>query len=323
VSDHTITHPLVDLDERAFPRRFYAWVAERFPLANGLLFFVVYAAALLLGRRSGGGPVELRLGDAVGFGAFWAFFLMLRVFDEHKDYALDCRLYPERVLQRGLITLGHLKVVGALAIAAQLALSIGQDGGVGPVTVRWLVVLGWSLLMLREFFVRAWLGRHLVIYAASHMIVTPLSILWIAQLGAGGGHLDGAVWAYAAMSFLFGFCFEIARKMKSPAEERADVDTYTRLFGVGAVALVVGLLWLGATGLLALVLVLSGVAGPASPLLWAGAGVLGAPSLWALARFARTPTPTTAKLAQAVVGLSMLTANGLIVAALLRQGGGR
>jgi hypothetical protein len=33
--------------------------------------------------------------------------------------------------------------------------------------------------------------------------------------------------------------------------------------------------------------------------------------------------PATAKLAQAVVGLSMLAANGLIVAALLHQGGGR
>ena len=78
--------------------------------------------------------------------------------------------------------------------------------------------------MLREFFVPRWLERHLVVYAGSHMLVTPLAMLWMAQLGAGDAPLDRAVWAYAAMSFLFGFCFEIARKMKAPAEERDGVD---------------------------------------------------------------------------------------------------
>jgi 4-hydroxybenzoate polyprenyltransferase len=306
--------------DSSFARRFYGWIEERFPLANGLLFFVVYAAALILGRHAGGGRVALHASDLFGFAAAWSFFLMLRVFDEHKDYAQDCRLYPERVLSRGLITLRHLKIVGALAIAVQLGVSLWHDGGIGPVTLRWLVVLGFSLLMLREFFVRQWLSRHLVVYAASHMIVTPLSILWMAQMGAGGARLDAGTWAYAGMSFLFGFCFEIARKMKAPSEERAGVDTYTRLFGVWRVAFTVAVLWALATTALALILILTGV-DAASPLLWAGVVALAVPSLVVLERFAHRPSPKAAKLAQAVVGLSMLIANGSLVGTLIARGG--
>ncbi len=293
----------------------WAWMQERFPLANGLLFFVVYAAALLLGRSAGGGPVALRFADLGGFAAAWAFFLMLRVFDEHKDYANDCRLYPERVLSRGLVTLGQLKVVGALAIAVQLGVSLAVDGGVGPVTLRWLVVMGWSALMLREFFVGEWLKRHLVVYAVSHMIVTPLSILWLAQMGAGGAALGGRVWAYADMSFLFGFCFEIARKMKAPADERLGVETYTSLFGVWRAAFAVSVLWALASVTLGFILIAAGVAAT-SPVLWAGVTALALPSSLALERFAHRPTARAAKLAQAVVGLSMLVANGVIAGAL-------
>src|SRR2546421_12460953 len=98
--------------ETSFVRRFLSWVHERFPLANGLLYLPLYLAALLLGRRGG----ALEPFDAFGFAAAWSFFLMLRVFDEHKDFDSDRALYPQRVLQRGLVTLRHLKIVGVAAI---------------------------------------------------------------------------------------------------------------------------------------------------------------------------------------------------------------
>ena len=202
----------------------------------------------------------------------------------------------------------------------QLAASLARDGGVGPVTLRWLVVMGFSLLMLREFFVHQWLSRHLVLYAASHMIVTPLSMLWLAQMGTGGAPLGRGVWLYAGMSFLFGFCFEIARKMKAPSQERAEVDTYTRLFGVRPVAITVAILWSLATATLVVILRGLGV-DMTTPALWGGVAVLTGPALVALARFARTPTPPAAKLAEALVGLSMLMANATLVGVLLLGGG--
>lgn len=305
--------------ESPLPRRLLAWAEERFPAANGILAAAVFASAALLGRHAAGGRATLQLRDLAGYAAAFSFFLMLRVFDEHKDYVNDCRLYPERVLSRGLVTLSHLKVVGAIAIALQLGVSVALDGGVGAATLRWLLTLGWSLLMLREFFVPRWLERRLVVYAALHMLVTPLSIPWMAQLGAGQAPLDRAVWAYAAMSFLFGFCFEIARKMKAPTEERAGVVTYTSLFGVFNVTLTVAILWSLTTVALGLVLVLSGVSGRA-PGLWVGLVALALPAPIAVERLAHRPSPRAAKQAQAVVGVSLLAANAALAITLLVRG---
>ena len=303
--------------EAPLPRRLVAWMEERFPLANGLLAGVVYASALLLGRHAAGARTTFALGDLAGYAAAFCFFLMLRVFDEHKDFANDCRLYPERVLSRGLVTLRHLKVLGAVAIAVQLAVSATHGGAA---TLRWLVVMAWSLLMLREFFVPRWLSRHLLVYAGSHMLVTPLAVLWMAQLGAGDASLDRAAWAYAVMSLLFGFCFEIARKMKAPAEERDGVITYTSLYGVFPVTLSVAVLWAASTAALAVVLVLAGVP-VGSPWLWTGIVALALPAPIALERMAHAPTPAAGKGAQAIVGVSLLVANLALATVLLVRGG--
>lgn len=302
-------------------RRLYAWMEERFPPANALLAAVIYVSAALLGRRAAGARATLHLGDLAGYAATLGFFLMLRVFDEHKDFANDCRLYPERVLSRGLVTLRHLKLVGAIAVAVQLVGTLVVGGGGGAATLRWLAAMAWSLLMLREFFVPRWLERHFVVYAVSHMLVTPLSILWLAELGAGGAPLDRAVWAYAAMSLLFGFCFEIARKMKAPPEERAGVTTYTSLYGVFTVTLAVAVLWSFSTVALGLVLVFSGVSGR-SPALGIGLLALALPAAIALERLAHRCTPAAAKLAQAIVGASLLAANTALAVTLLARGAG-
>jgi 4-hydroxybenzoate polyprenyltransferase len=302
--------------EAPLARRLYAWMEERFPFANGLLAAVIYGSALLLGRHAAGARTVLALGDLAGYAAALGFFLMLRVFDEHKDFANDCRLYPERVLSRGIVTLRHLKVLGGVAVAVQLAVSAAHGA---TATVRWLVVIAWSLLMLREFFVPRWLQRHLVVYAVSHMLVTPLAVLWMAQLGAGDAPLDHAVWAYAVMALLFGFCFELARKMKAPAEERDGVTTYTSLYGVFAVSLTVAVLWATSTVTLGLVLVLCRVPGD-SPWLWLGIVALALPAPIALERLAHRPTPAAAKLAQAMVGVSLLAANVALATVLLARG---
>ena len=62
---------------------------ERFPLENAVLFVVLYVAALSVGRTlTTTGPITWTLIDALAFVAVWSFFLMLRVFDEHKDLSL-------------------------------------------------------------------------------------------------------------------------------------------------------------------------------------------------------------------------------------------
>jgi 4-hydroxybenzoate polyprenyltransferase len=309
--------------ESPFPSRFMAWVNERFQLPNALLFFVLYASALLFGRALvGDGVLHVAAPDVAGFFAVWAFFLMLRVFDEHKDFELDAKNHPKRVLQSGLITLGHLKVAGAIAIALQLGVSLWRDGGAGRVTIAWAIAMGWSALMAKEFFVGEWLSKRLVLYAFSHMLVMPLALMWMAQMGAGAAQLPAPVANLAVLSFFSGAAFEIARKTKAPEDERDTVDSYTRSWGLrGAPIAVLVVLVIGTVPLDLALVWLYGDAKAVPLVAWC---VLGAsivlPAI-AVVRFLAKATPKNAKMIEATVGTSMLVAYVTLIACIVGHRG--
>jgi 4-hydroxybenzoate polyprenyltransferase len=297
------------------------WLRERFPARNAVFFAVFYLTALLV-ARSGATTGAVRLGwrDLPGFLALWSFFLMLRVADEHKDFAADAVAHPGRVLQRGLVTLRHLKVLGAVALATQLAVSLWLDGGtLGPVTKCWLVVMAWSALMTREFYRRAWLRARLVAYALSHMLVMPLVALWVATMGAPRAAASPTVWAFAMLSFLAGLAFEIARKIRAPESEHPLADSYTQALGVpAATALLFVVVIAAAAAALALTVLAAKVAGAGVLAALAAAIVLAG---WALASFRRRPTAAAAKRSEAAVGIAALTTHLVPVVALLMTRG--
>lgn len=224
---------------RAHPANLGAWMMERFPPANALLFFILYLAAAAVVKGLKAAPLQFTLQDIMGCALSWSFFLLLRVFDEHKDYELDCRNHPQRVLQSGRITLGYLKVLGAMSAAAQLGVALWLDRGVGPVTQSWLAMMVWSCLMAKEFFIPDWLGRHLTWYAVSHMLVMPLTVYWLANLASPGTALSPDLLILMTLAFVSGFCFEITRKTKGPEEERETIESYSRIFGTRGAAWIV------------------------------------------------------------------------------------
>ena len=115
---------------RPLPYRLLAWGNERFGPAPILLYFLLYLAGILYARAIAGdrNPSVSTL-DVVAFSAVFGYFLLVRVLDEHKDYDKDCINFPDRVLQRGLVTLDQLKVIGVLTLVPQIVVSMLVDAG--------------------------------------------------------------------------------------------------------------------------------------------------------------------------------------------------
>jgi hypothetical protein len=303
------------------PRRLLAWSSERFPLLQAPLLLMFYGTALLYGRSvADTAPLAVRVADGLGFLAAWSFFLLLRIFDEHKDYVLDTLNHPQRVLQRGLITLGHLRVAGALAVGVQAAAAWTLDRGAGRVTLWWLCALGWSLLMAREFFAPRWLRSRVVLYAVSHMLVMPLALLWMAAMGAAPASLSSRVWPLAAIAFLSGAALEVTRKSWAPAEERDTIDSYCRIFGLAGAAGVIVVLLIASAVLQVLLLHDVFAGGLAWPWWTAALALLVAPLLSVL-RFRSAPTVAGRKRNETAVGLYVLMANALLLCALAARRG--
>ncbi|MCG8670830.1 MAG: UbiA family prenyltransferase [Pseudomonadales bacterium] len=220
--------------------RILAWMEERFPFKNFPAWVVWYLLAALVARFSmGGETIALSFVDILGAVATWSFFLLLRVFDEHKDYELDLHNYPERVLQSGLITLTHLKFIGVLCVVFQILWAAFLDGGFGQVFWAWLIMFFYSLLMAKEFFVGEWLEKRLVLYAISHQIIIPLTIWWMCCLGQPDVKFSGLIFWLMALSFATSMTLEIVRKTRGPDEERDTVDSYSKVFGTRGSAWVV------------------------------------------------------------------------------------
>jgi acyl-CoA synthetase (AMP-forming)/AMP-acid ligase II len=327
------------LPERAPPpplwRAIQAYMAERFPVPKNVLGVVLMVgtdglATLALLQQPFTAAVWGRLGVMVGL--FTLLFFHLRVFDEHKDWTVDRIAFPERVLSRGWVTLRQLRVAAWGAVALELVIA----GATSPAVLGWmLVLLAYTWLMLREFYVGEWLKRHMVVYGVSHMaIITLMSIaVYAAVLDVGaaptgaatalgldptlGGWLPGwfaRLWhpgllLFAGMNFCFIYSLEVARKIRVPEQERPQVDTYSRRLGLrGALVLVLASQAIG-LGLL-------GLAGPAlhvHPATY-GVGTLAlAVVTAAFVRFGRSPDAGSARRLESVGALTVLVVNVVLL----------
>jgi 4-hydroxybenzoate polyprenyltransferase len=227
----------------ALSARIFAWMDERFPFKNALLFFILYLTSAVVARSAFDSAIEVSLLDVVACVVTWSLFLVIRIFDEHKDYALDVINHPQRVLQSGLITLKHLKVLGVVAVIAQLVFSIYSDGfAFGGATISYLIMFTYLCLMGAEFFCGEWLEKRLTLYAFSHMLIMPLIVYWLVNLAVPNVVLNESLMVMMLLAFISGFCFEITRKTKGIEEERDTVDSYSKIFGTKGSAYIVMLL---------------------------------------------------------------------------------
>lgn len=208
--------------------RFFAYLNERFPLINGVLFLIFYLTALSFTQftHAPDQPLILNFRLIAGFFAVYFFFFHLRIFDEHKDYESDLIHFPNRILQSGLISLKDLKILGAAVIAAEAVISTMLSLNTAIV---WVTCFTYSLLMLKEFFVHEWLSRKLILYALSHMLIMPLMVIWIASMLIPYSQIPISILWISILSFSSGMAFEISRKIKAPGDERENVLTYSKI----------------------------------------------------------------------------------------------
>jgi len=228
---------------------------ERFPLFGHVLLIVSYYSSnqfLAKALTAPGEPMRYTWHSAAGALTLLLFFFHLRVFDEHKDFEEDSRFHPDRVLQRGAITLAELRVLAWFCIAVEFTLA--ALAGTGPV-VALVVAFVFSLLMLREFFAREWLKRHFLVYATSHMLLMPLLSLLVFSFATRRLPWEAPpqFWLYAFVGFFVTFNVEVSRKIRAPEDEVEGLDSYSKTFGTYGAAWIVVALRLIDTTLVAIV----------------------------------------------------------------------
>ena len=245
--------------ESSLTARLGAYLNERFPLiSHGILIISYYSSNQFLAEILTKPDEKLKytIGSLLGAITLFCMFLHLRVFDEHKDYEEDLKHYPDRVLQSGLISLKHLKILGAIAIGLELLLSaIWMPLGKPAALVAVVIAIVYSVLMPKEFFVGQWLKRHFLVYTVSHMLIMPIFGLVVFSFATGQYPWEAPpwFWVYAFVGFFVTLNWEISRKIRAPEQEIDGVDSYTKIFGTYGAAYAVLIVRVIDTGIVALV----------------------------------------------------------------------
>lgn len=235
-------------------KNFKIYSDERFPLVkNGLFVFIFTVSSFCFSRitnkdvqtfspdeifgsvfRSGFGTL------AMTFSVMFLFFLQLRILDEFKDYEEDLKYRSYRPVQRGIVSLGELKMLGIATAIIQIALTLLIDT---RLMVYVFIVWAYMFLMTKEFFIKEWLTRRIVIYALSHVVIMLLFVLFIFKaetysfLVRRGGH-SKAVLILFFVSYINGIVLELGRKIRKSDEEEKGVQTYSKLLGREKAALI-------------------------------------------------------------------------------------
>lgn len=218
----------------------WAYVKERFPLVNMLLFAILFLTVYSTASYTGTSSVkESYLFIGGGMLATISFFFRLRVFDEMKDFSIDAVNHPQRVLQSGRITLGQLQLVAAILFLFETYWTITAGF---TCFVYWCAAIIYSVLMRYEFFIPSILKTRLMLYAFTHMLIMPLIIVWLWW----GIYVERAWSNYllllCLLSIFGGFSFEIARKIHTADAEKETIDSYSKSIGFCSAIILVNII---------------------------------------------------------------------------------
>jgi len=229
--------------------RIFGYLGERFPpVAYTVLVGLFFGSGILVSQslsQASGHPSSW-LGSVV----VWLVFFHLRVFDEHKDISTDMQAYPDRLLSRGIVTLGLLRrlAIGAVVLQVVLSAFIGMQA-----LAFWGVAMVFTLLMRVEFGVGKWLQKRLVLYAITHNPIVALLALYIWACSQTPWDIRFLV--YVAAISLGSLAFEFGRKIN--VDEVEGVDSYSSVLGrPRAIQMLVGTMFLAAIASASLIFLL-------------------------------------------------------------------
>ena len=249
-------------------KNFKIYLNERFPLGKNSFFVLIFTlsgyiyTSLLYNSK-----IMYLFTNGVKIGIFqykiialfiiiFMFFLQLRITDEFKDYEEDLKYRAYRPVQRGIISLKTLGKIGIATVIIQIMLA----HVINPEIIYFMIFVWiYMFLMAKEFFIKKWLTKRILIYALSHVVImvfitlviveatqyiVPKNIFDVFILQRYKHNIDFALIPLFTLNYLNGIVLEIGRKTRRADEEEHGVQTYSKLWGRKKAVVILSLLFI-------------------------------------------------------------------------------
>lgn len=229
---------------QSFIKRFWQYQNERIPILP--LFFIITLLCFSISNFSDASFITIIAAAVLST----TYLVQIRASDEHKDFEHDNKFYPERPIQRGLITLKELANVKLFCVCLFLLLCIAS--GSTQVIMLGLIQQGYAFLTRKEFYLRDWLRPKFFAYNLIHYF--QLLILTLLILSFIGIQQSSDIWRLFIYGVLMIFTIDIARKIRQQDFDKAE-DTYSAVMG-RAGSIILFITWSLATTLWTLYIIL-------------------------------------------------------------------
>lgn len=170
-------------------------------------------------------------------------FFMVRIVDEFKDYEEDCKYRNYRPVPRGLIKLDTLKILFVICILLQFIITLAFGGSLIFLLILWCAFL----LLAKDFYIKDFLSRHILIGVLFDEILMPILALLMASFCVDESLLfylignTGFIYLIY-ITYIISWIVEVARKIRCKKDEEKGVKTYTAVFGIPKATLILGIL---------------------------------------------------------------------------------
>ena len=252
-------------------KNFKIYLNERFPLGKNSIFVLIFTLSgyIYTGLLYNSKIINQIFSKEIKVPMPWhkivalfiiifMFFLQLRITDEFKDYEEDLKYRAYRPVQRGVVTLKALGKIGIATVIIQIILAYIIDF---KIIYFMIIVWFYMFLMAKEFFIKEWLTKRILIYALSHVVIMIFITLVIVNatqyivLGEAENiikfgalqwyrhNIDIALIPLFTLNYLNGIVLEIGRKTRRADEEEHGVQTYSKLWGKKKAAVILSLLF--------------------------------------------------------------------------------
>lgn len=208
---------------KSFARRFWIFQGERIPLI--IMAAIALSITAAVARANDQFQWYLVI---IATLMVILYFLQIRLADEPKDFEHDNKYYPDRPVQRGVITLKELSRLKDGVIISFLVLT--ALSGSWKVFILACFLQAYSYLTRKEFFVRDWLRKHFLTYQFSHYV--QLFILaWLILTVLSIQPTNEKLIYFAYVMLMIGM-IESSRTIGGTDKREAD-DRYSYRLGIG------------------------------------------------------------------------------------------
>lgn len=170
----------------------------------------------------------------VGTLTYIGIFLILRLSDELKDKSHDDQFYPDRPVQRGLLSLTQIRRGLVLVIVGIIVINLFVFSV--KTFLILLLVGGYMTLMRYEFFIPHILRPRILLYLVTHQLFVPLFFCYYFAL-VGRWPTSNHDGVFLLINLLMLMSIEVARKIRPRVLENASRDTYSAALGRGRASL--------------------------------------------------------------------------------------